>query len=238
MRVLNSIKVERPSTAKLIDLRLDTRISYTESQIKVYRTKTQYTDLLFLYLEHAFLSQDFFDIPSIHSDLDDILVNMFLYLPNFFQNQNSEDNMYLAQRIMYQVDDILKEDMLNEYYYLPKTLYNTLASPAFEDLKRTDASQVDGQDDTSEDDDNQSEKADSKSADSESKGGAYLEMELHEGQNSETLGNDEAREGDATDDMTDMMTKKGKGSNDTLNREEGDAVGQSQAFQLDGVNKM
>lgn len=211
MRVLNSIKVERPSTAKLIDLRLDTRISYTESQIKVYRTKTQYTDLLFLYLEHAFLSQDFFDIPSIHSDLDDILVNMFLYLPNFFQNQNSEDNMYLAQRIMYQVDDILKEDMLNEYYYLPKTLYNTLASPAFEDLKRTDASQVDGQDDTSEDDDNQSEKADSKSADSESKGGAYLEMELHEGQNSETLGNDEAREGDA--------------------------VGQSQAFQLDGVNK-
>ncbi|HDE0404629.1 TPA: hypothetical protein PB570_001005 [Staphylococcus aureus] len=211
MRVLNSIKVERPSTAKLIDLRLDTRISYTESQIKVYRTKTQYTDLLFLYLEHAFLSQDFFDIPSIHSDLDDILVNMFLYLPNFFQNQNSEDNMYLAQRIMYQVDDILKEDMLNEYYYLPKTLYNTLASPEFEDLKRTDASQVDGQDDTSEDDDNQSEKADSKSADSESKGGAYLEMELHEGQNSETLGNDEAREGDA--------------------------VGQSQAFQLDGVNK-
>ena len=83
MRVLNSIKVERPSTAKLIDLRLDTRVSYTESQIKVYRTKTQYTDLLFLYLEHAFLSQDFFDIPSIHSDLDDILVNMFLYLPNF-----------------------------------------------------------------------------------------------------------------------------------------------------------
>ncbi|HCX1261379.1 TPA: hypothetical protein OY178_001825 [Staphylococcus aureus] len=203
MRVLNSIKVERPSTAKLIDLRLDTRVSYTESQIKVYRTKTQYTDLLFLYLEHAFLSQDFFDIPSIHSDLD----------------------------------DILKEDMLNEYYYLPKTLYNTLASPEFDDLKRTDASQVYGQDDTSEDDDNESEKADSKSADSESKGGAYLEMELHEGQNSETLGNDEAREGDATDDMTDMMTKKGKGSNDTLNREEGDAVGQSQAFQLDGVNK-
>lgn len=42
------------------------------------------------------------------------------------------------------------------------------------------------------------------------KGGAYLEMELHEGQNSETLGNDEAREGDATDDMTDMMTKRAK----------------------------
>jgi nitric oxide reductase activation protein len=39
------------------------------------------------------------------------------------------------------------------------------------------------------------------------------------------LGNDEAREGDSTDDMTDMMTKKGKGSNDTLNREEGSISG-------------
>jgi hypothetical protein len=35
-------------------------------------------------------------------------------------------------------------------------------------------------------------------------------------QSCETLGNDEAREGDATDDMTDMMTKKGKGSNHYL----------------------
>ena len=118
--------------------------------------------------------------------------------------------MYLAQRIMYQVDDILKEDMLNEYYYLPKTLYETLASEDFDDLKRTDASEVDGQDQTSKDEDVESEKADSKSADSESKGGAYLEMELHEGQNSEVLGNDEAREGDASDDMTDMMSKKEK----------------------------
>ncbi len=204
----------------------------------MYRTKTQYTDLLFLYLEHAFLSQDFFDIPSIHSDLDDIVVNMFLYLPNFFQNQNSEDNMYLAQRIMYQVDDILKEDMLNEYYYLPKTLYNTLASPEFDDLKR-ELMQVKsmGKMILQKMMITKVKKLTLNSADSESRCGAYLEMELHEGQNSETLGNDEAREGDATDDMTDMMTKKGKGSNDTLNREEGDAVGQSQAFQLDGVNK-
>lgn len=45
---------------------------------------------------------------------------MYQYLPNIFQNQTSEDNMYLAERIMYQVDDLLKEDMLNEYYYLPQ----------------------------------------------------------------------------------------------------------------------
>ena len=33
-------------------------------------------------------------------------------------------------------------------------------------------------------------------------------MELHEGENSEVISdNDTAREGDSTDDMTDMMTK-------------------------------
>ena len=45
--------------------------------------------------------------------------------------------------------------------------------------------------------------------DSKSEGGAYLEMELHEGENSEVISdNDTAREGDSTDDMTDMMTKR------------------------------
>lgn len=238
MRVFNYIKNQRPNTAKYIDLRLNTRIAYTESQIKVYQTKTQYTDLLFLYLEKAFLSQNFFDIPSIHPKLDDILVNMFLYLPNFFYNENSEDNMYLAQRVMFQIDHLLQEDMLNEYYYLPRIVYEQIAEQQFEDLTRTDASQVDGKDASAEDDDVESEHAETKAADSESQGGAYLEMELHEGENSETLGNDEAREGDSTDDMTDMMTKKGKGSqNDTLDDKEGEASGQNNAFQLDGINK-
>lgn len=54
MRVFNHIRNERPSTSKLIDLRLQTRLSYTESQIKFYKTKTVYTDLLFLYLEKHF----------------------------------------------------------------------------------------------------------------------------------------------------------------------------------------
>lgn len=53
-RVFNHIRNDRPSTAKIIDLRLQTRLSYTESQIKFYKTKTVYTDLLFLYLERAF----------------------------------------------------------------------------------------------------------------------------------------------------------------------------------------
>ncbi|WP_415425554.1 vWA domain-containing protein [Staphylococcus borealis] len=238
MRVFNHIRIARPSTAKLIDLRLQTRLSYTESQIKFYKTKTVYTDLLFLYLEKAFLSQNFYDIPTIDSQLDDILNSMFLYLPNFFQNETSEDNMYLAQRIMFQIDDILNKDMLNEYYHLPRRVYEAIHEMSFDELKRTDASNVDDKDNTSEDTDAETAEAETKAQDSKSEGGAYLEMELHEGENSEVMSdNDTAREGDSTDDMTDMMTKKGRGSENTLNNDEGGFIGENASFALKGINE-
>ena len=238
VRILELIRKERPSTAKYIDLRLDTRLAFTDSQINVYKTKTVFTDLLFLNLERAFLSQNFYDVPSIHPTFDDVLVNMYQYLPNIFQNKTSEDNMYLAERIMYQVDDLLKEDMLNEYYYLPQKLYEDIQATTFDDLKRTDASNTDGNDKHQSEEDVETAEAETKTADSETKGGAYLEMELHEGENSEVIAdNDTAREGDSTDDMTDMMTKKGKGSQNTLDHDEGGFIGQNQAFALEGINK-
>lgn len=238
VRILELIRKERPSTAKYIDLRLDTRLAFSDSQINVYKTKTVFTDLLFLNLERAFLSQNFYDVPSIHPTFDDVLVNMYQYLPNIFQNKTSEDNMYLAERIMYQVDDLLKEDMLNEYYYLPHKLYEDIQATTFEDLIRTDASNTDGNDKHQSEEDAETAEAETKAADSETKGGAYLEMELHEGENSEVIAdNDTAREGDSTDDMTDMMTKKGKGSQNTLDHDEGGFIGQNQAFALEGINK-
>ncbi|MCC3754802.1 vWA domain-containing protein [Staphylococcus capitis] len=238
VRILELIRKERPSTAKYINLRLDTRLAFTDSQINVYKTKTVFTDLLFLNLERAFLSQNFYDVPSIHPTFDDVLVNMYQYLPNIFQNKTSEDNMYLAERIMYQVDDLLKEDMLNEYYYLPQKLYEDIQATTFEDLKRTDASNTDGNDKHQSEEDAETAEAETKAADSETKGGAYLEMELHEGENSEVIAdNDTAREGDSTDDMTDMMTKKGKGSQNTLDHDEGGFIGQNQTFALEGINK-
>ena len=58
-RILNQIVEERPSTRAAIELRNQTRLSYTESQIKVYETKTTYTDLVLLHLERSVLKQNF-----------------------------------------------------------------------------------------------------------------------------------------------------------------------------------
>ncbi|AYU55222.1 vWA domain-containing protein [Staphylococcus debuckii] len=238
MRVLNAITRIRPSMKAAIDMRKRIRLNYTESQINVYRTKTMYTDLIFLYLEKSLLTEDFYDVPSIRADLDPIIQSMYLYLPNFFMNYTSEDNKYLAERICYQLDDLLDEDMLNEYYHIPRKVYKELKEQTFEELKRKDASNVDGKDDSSKEDDIETAEAETKAEDSKSQGGAYLEMELHEGENSEAVSdNDTAREGDASDDMTDMMTKKGKGSNDTIDNQEGGQTGGSQPFTLRGINE-
>ncbi|MGX5790469.1 vWA domain-containing protein [Staphylococcus equorum] len=237
-RVLNTIVQLRPSTKPIIQMRNEVRLNYTQTQIKVYKTKTTFTDLLFLYLEASFLTENFYDVPQIHPQIDDVLNHMYQYLPNFFYNKTSEDNMYLAERIMYQIDGILKEDMLNEYYHLPKKVYEAIQELNFEDLTRTDASNSDGQSDEQNDEEVVSEDMESNNQDSASEGGAYLEMELHEGENSDVMGdNDTAREGDASYDMTDIQTKKGKGSTDNVEDDEGGSVGHNQAFALKGINQ-
>ncbi|PTI40837.1 hypothetical protein BU062_08480 [Staphylococcus succinus] len=237
-RVLNAIMTSRPSTANALKLRNETRLNFTQTQINVYKTKATFTDLLFLYLEKSFLKENFYDVPQIHPQIDDMLIHMYQYLPNFFHNESSEDNMYLAERIMFQIDDILKEDMLNEYYHLPKKVYEAIQELSFEDITRTDASNSDGQSEEQKDEAVVSEEIESNNQDSASEGGAYLEMELHEGENSDVMSdNDTARDGDASDDMTDMQTKKGKGSTDNVENDEGGSVGLNQAFALKGINQ-
>lgn len=236
-RVINEIVKQRPTTATSLSLRSDIRTNYIKSQINVYKTKTTYTDLLFLNLAYSLLTENFYDVPQIHPSIDDILLNMYQYLPNVFNCESSEDNQFLAQRIMFQIDDILKEDMLNEYYHLPKQVYAAMETMTFDELTRTDASNVDGNSNES-DEELESEEIETKAADSQSSGGAYLEMELHEGENSDTVSdNDTDREGDASDDMTDMQTKKGKGSDNTIDNTDGNALGSKSPFALTGINE-
>lgn len=236
-RVINEIVKQRPTTATALSLRSEIRTNYIKSQINVYKTKTTYTDLLFLNLAYSLLTENFYDVPQIHPSIDDILLNMYQYLPNVFNCESSEDNQFLAQRIMFQIDDILKEDMLNEYYHLPKQVYSAMETMTFDELTRTDASNVDGNSNES-DEEPESEEIETKAADSQSSGGAYLEMELHEGENSDTASdNDTDREGDASDDMTDMQTKKGKGSDNTIDNTDGNALGAKSPFALTGINE-
>ena len=57
----------------------------------------------------------------------------------------------------------LKEDMLNEYYYLPQKLYEDIQA-TFDDLKRTDASNTDGNDKHQSEEDVETAEAETKSS--------------------------------------------------------------------------
>ncbi|MCG3398584.1 vWA domain-containing protein [Staphylococcus massiliensis] len=236
IRVTQAIVNERPFADKIFQLRRDMRLKYNRSQIKVYQTKTTYTDLLFLYLEQSFLTGNFYDVPQMTDELDDILNAMYMYLPDIFQIESSEDSMFLADRIMFQIDDILKEDMLNEYYHLPRRVYEQMDT--IDPGKRVDSDNSDGKNDQTNEED-ETEEVDMKAEDSKSSGGSYMEMELNEGENSDaSTSNDDTREGDSTDDITEMATKKGKGTNDdVLDDEEGGQLGMNPGLKLKGINE-
>lgn len=237
-RLSHIIINKRPVTKKLFKHRLNVKIKQNNSQIHVYQTKTTYTDLLFLAIEHAILNENFINNITIHEDFDDVLVQVFNRLTQIFNLQTSEDSYDLAVSIMILVDYLLKEDMLNQYYHIPERIYRSYEEEwTLEDLKRQDAAQTDQSNEQEHDqEDVTTEDAETKTADSKADSDSYLVMELHEGENSDVLSDNE-REGDASDDMTDMMEKKGKGSNDTIDDEEGGAQGLNNPYNFKGVNQ-
>lgn len=237
-RLSHIIINKRPVTKKLFKHRLNVKIKQNNSQIHVYQTKTTYTDLLFLAIEHAILNENFINNITIHEDFDDVLVQVFNRLTQIFNLQTSEDSYDLAVSIMILVDYLLKEDMLNQYYHIPERIYRSYEEEwTLEDLKRQDAAQTDQSNEQEHDqEDVTTEDAETKTADSKADSDSYLEMKLHEGENSDVLSDNE-REGDASDDMTDMMEKKGKGSNDTIDDEEGGAQGLNNPYNFKGVNQ-
>lgn len=237
-RLSNIIMQKRPVTKNIFKHRLAVKVKQNNSQIHVYQTKTTYTDLLFLAIEHAILNENFINNIAIHENFDDALVQVFNRLTQIFNLNTSEDSYDLAVSIMVLVDYLLKEDMLNQYYHIPERIYKSYEEEwSLEDLSRQDAAQTDQNNEKEHDQDEiTTEEAETKTADSKADSDSYLEMELHEGENSDVLSDNE-REGDASDDMTDMMEKKGKGSNDTIDEEEGGAQGLNNHYNLKGVNQ-
>ncbi|MEB7723235.1 vWA domain-containing protein [Mammaliicoccus fleurettii] len=237
-RLSNIIMQKRPVTKNIFKHRLAVKVKQNNSQIHVYQTKTTYTDLLFLAIEHAILNENFINNIAIHENFDDALVQVFNRLTQIFNLNTSEDSYDLAVSIMILVDYLLKEDMLNQYYHIPERIYKSYEEEwSLEDLSRQDAAQTDQSNEKEHDQDEiTTEEAKTKTADSKADSDSYLEMELHEGENSDVLSDNE-REGDASDDMTDMIEKKGKGSNDTIDDEEGGAQGLNNHYNLKGVNQ-
>jgi len=126
--------------------------------------------------------------------------NIQLALQSFYDLKNTEDSANLAIRLMLLIEPNLTKDMLNEYYHIPKLAYMNAkaAKKANLDKAKQDVSEMD-----------ESESVQTKQRDTETKSGAYLETEVTEGSNSNNIKEND-REGDASDDITEMVMGKGK----------------------------
>lgn len=197
-RLMHFIGKTRPFTQKFFDVRVRAKLKENESQIKFYQTKSMPTDELFLQIEHALLTDSILSFQSMF--FSELEYSIQLAMQSIYDLKSTQDSADLAIRLMLLVEPYLTKDMLNEYYHIPKMAYMNAKAykQANLDKAKQDVAQMD-----------ESEAVQSKQRDTETKSGAYLETEVTEGSNSNNIKEND-REGDASDDITEMLMGKGK----------------------------
>lgn len=220
-RLIQHIRASRPFTNKFFNVRLNAKLKENESQIKFYQTKAMPTDELFLQIEHALLMDNTLSFETLF--FDTLIYDIQLALQSVFTLQSTDDSANLAIRLMLLIEPHLNKDMLNEYYHIPKVAY--MNANAYKKANLDKAKQkVDEMD--------ESEAVQTKQRDTKTVGGAYLETEVTEGSNSDNIKENE-REGDSSDDITEMMMGKGKSKPPQIDAEGNDIsdiVGEENAF--------
>ncbi|KAA1040242.1 VWA domain-containing protein [Macrococcus equipercicus] len=190
----------RPAARKFFKTRRTLKRQDNASQLTVYRTKKMPTDLLFLQLEEALLTDNVLDLETSYSGIVDARLRELL--SRAFDTLTTADSADIAIGMMYVIDDLLTRDMLNDYYYLPVKLLEDIKR--FKEIKAVELDESAGESGHVE---TEEVLANSQSSDSES--GSYMQTEIAEGRNSriEAAG---GRAGSDSDEVTEIMAGRGK----------------------------
>lgn len=199
-RLMHLIRRSRPFTNKFFVVRVKEKQKDNEGQIEFYRTKAMHTDELFLQIEHALLMESALSFTSYYKPETEFAVQ--LALQDAFTLNDTEDSMNLAYRLYFVLEPVIHQDMLNEYYHIPKKAF--MNAHAYKKANLDKAHQ-------DVDDMEASERVETKQKDTKTENGAYLETDVTEGSNSNNIKEND-RQGDAADDITEMLMAKGKAS--------------------------
>ena len=120
-RLMHLIRQSRPFTNKFFDVRVKEKVKDNEGQIDFYRTKAMPTDELFLQVEHALLMENALSFTSYYKPETELA--MQLALQDAFTLKDTYDSMNLANRVYYILEQVIHQDMLNEYYHIPKNAF-------------------------------------------------------------------------------------------------------------------
>ena len=129
-------------------------------------------------------------------------------ITRFFETGSTRDVVKVALEIVEVVDEIVRKDMLNEYFHLPEDVYETVDpfNETFDDLKRKDSLQ--NQDILEEESTGEEEVMDEEfrtwHRETSDKGESFLQFDLDQGSQSDLMG-EGVREGDDGDQALAMV---------------------------------
>ncbi|MFI8687354.1 vWA domain-containing protein [Rossellomorea sp. NPDC077527] len=202
-------KSKRPGTKKPFETRRKLYRQHFDAQLKVNLTKSVFTDALFNSIFLLLHAQSPLEQPvSINEDIDMAMPFIHGQITRFFETGSTRDVVKVALEIVEVVDEIVRKDMLNEYFHLPEDVYETVDpfNETFDDLKRKDPLQ--NQDILEEESTGEEEVMDEEfrtwHRETSDKGESFLQFDLDQGSQSDLMG-EGVREGDDGDQALAMV---------------------------------
>ncbi|BCB04280.1 vWA domain-containing protein [Bacillus sp. KH172YL63] len=209
-------KSKRPGTKKPFDTRRKLYRQHFEAQLKVNLTKSVFTDALFNSIFLLLHAQSPLEEPvNINEEIDLAMPFIHRQITRFFETRSTQDVVGVCLEIVEVVDEIVRRDMLNEYFHLPEDVYEEEEplGDTFEDLKRKDP--LANQDVLEKESTGEEEVFDEEfrtwHRESEEKGESFLQFDLDQGSQSDLMG-EGVREGDDGDQALAMVQGAAKES--------------------------
>jgi nitric oxide reductase activation protein len=209
LRLEEICKAKRPGTKPAFATRRELYRQYFKAQLKVNLTKSVFTDSLFNALFLILNAQSpLEDPPSINEELDLAMPFLQSQITRFYETDSTAEVVKICLGIMDVVEEIVKKDMLNEYFHLPEDAYEQaeLAAETFDDLKRKDplANQDVLEEESTGDEEVLDEEFRTWHRETEDKGESFLQFDLDQGSQSDLMG-EGIREGDDGDQALAMV---------------------------------
>ncbi|MGG4547176.1 hypothetical protein ABER02_05230 [Rossellomorea marisflavi] len=207
VRLEEICKSDRPGTKASFNVRRRIYRQYFDAQLKVNLTKSVFTDALFnqlFLLLHA--QSPLEEAAAISDEIDLMMPFLERQLALLYETKSTSDVVKVCLEMVEVCEDVLKKDMLNEYFHLPEDVYDDEADQTFDDLKRRDPLANDDvlEEDSTGEEEIMEEEFRTWHRESEEKGESFLQFDLDQGSSSDLMG-EGVREGEDGDQAMAMV---------------------------------
>lgn len=212
LRIEELCKKERPGMAFEFNVRRKIYTEYFESQLIVNLEKNLFIDALFN-LVYLILNSGspVLAIPSFNPEIDEGIPLIRSELENFYETQSTRSVADVCLKIVERAAQVVKTDMINEYYHLPGQEQNLLDDMSFTDLLRKDPLQNDDtvEEKTGGDEELHEEEMGTWHRETESPGKSFMQFNLDQGTKTDIAGGSE-REGEEGDQALGIVQGRSK----------------------------